>query len=60
MPEVRLEKRQGPVCEGPEFWAGSFYLEKFKGFEMRRHPSKVIGTVGGAYDVGSCESSNTE
>lgn len=60
MPGVDWRMRRGPVYGGPEFWTGSFYLEKSKGFEMRKYPSKVVGTVGGAYYMGNCESTNME
>lgn len=46
--------------EGPEFWAGDFYLENFKDFEIRKYLSKIMGLVSGAYYVGNCSSTNIE
>lgn len=44
----------GASREGPEFWAGNFYLGNFKDVEIKKYLSKIIGIVSGTYCVGNC------
>lgn len=51
---MRQTNEVGASREGPEFWAGNFYLGNFKDVEIKKYLSKIIGIVSGTYYVGNC------